>query len=73
MYRECYVCGVTENIILYHINSLRSIKKKYEAIRSQIKRIQMRVCKKCHNDIIYGKYYGPKKFIVFYNKFLAKF
>jgi hypothetical protein len=75
MYRECCVCGVTEEIALYHINNLRSMKKKdkYEAIRSQIKRIQIGVCKKCHHDIIHGKYDSPKKPVVFYNKFLVKF
>jgi group II intron reverse transcriptase/maturase len=75
-YNECCICGATEGIALHHNNSLGSIKEpkrdRYEAIRSQIKRIQIPVCNNCHNDITYGKYNNPKIPIEFYNEFLAK-
>ena len=50
IYNECCMCGSTDEITLHHINSIRSIKNKdkFEAIRSQIKRIQIPVCQKCY-------------------------
>ena len=75
-FNECCICGATEGINLHHINSLGSIKKpkrdRYEAIRSQVNRIQIPVCNNCHNNITYGKYHDPKTHIEFYNEFLAK-
>lgn len=75
-FNECCICGATEGIALHHINSLASRREssrdRYEAIRSQIKRIQIPVCNNCHNDITYGKYNNPKQPIEFYNEFLAK-
>ena len=76
MYSECCICGETEGIALHHLNSIRSIKKgrrdKFETIRSQVNRIQIPVCNKCHQDITYGKYNDPRTPITFYNEFLAK-
>jgi len=75
-YNECCICGSTESIELYHINSLKSIKNKEKdhgkVIRSQINRIQIPVCRPCHEDITHGRYNNPKKPIEFYNEFLAK-
>ena len=75
-YNECCICGSTESIELHHINSLRSIKNKEKdvnkVIRSQINRIQIPVCRCCHEDITHGRYNKPKKPIEFYNEFLAK-
>lgn len=61
-------------IALHHINSISSLKGKdrYENIRATINRLQIPVCKKCHEDITYGRYNNPKKPIEFYNEFLAK-
>ena len=68
------MCGTTDEITLHHINSIRSIKNKdkFEAIRSQIKRIQIPVCQKCHQEITHGRYNDQKKTIEFYNEFLVK-
>ena len=75
-YNECCICGSTESIELHHINSLKSIKNKEKdhgkVIRSQINRIQIPVCRPCHEDITHGRYNNPKKPIEFYNEFLAK-
>lgn len=75
-YNECSICGSAESIELHHINSLRSIKNKEKdpnkVIRSQINRIQIPVCKSCHEDITHGRYNKPKKPIEFYNEFLVK-
>jgi group II intron reverse transcriptase/maturase len=75
-YNECCICGETEEIALHHINSLRKIKEgkrdRFETIRSQINRIQIPVCNKCHKEITYGKYNDRKSPIEFYNEFIAK-
>jgi hypothetical protein len=74
IYNECCMCGETDSISLHHLNSIRSIKNKdkFEAIRSQIKRIQIPVCHKCHQEITHGRYNDQKTPIEFYNEFLAK-
>lgn len=76
MFNECCICGESEEIALHHLNSVRSIKRgkrdRFETIRSQVNRIQIPVCNKCHQDITYGKYNDPKTPITFYNEFLAK-
>jgi len=74
IYNECCICGATDMIALHHINSISSLKGKdrYENIRATINRLQIPVCKKCHEDITYGRYNNPKKPIEFYNEFLAK-
>ena len=61
-------------IALHHINCIRSLKNgvKYENIRASINRLQIPVCKKCHEDITHGRYNNPKMPIEFYNEFLAK-
>lgn len=76
LYNECCICGETDSIELHHINSLSSLRKKgkkdrFEQIRSQINRLQIPVCKTCHNDITNGKY-DKKTPIEFYNEFLAR-
>jgi len=60
-------------IALHHINSISSLKgrDRYENIRTTINRLQIPVCKKCHEDITHGRYNNPKKPIEFYNEFLA--
>lgn len=79
LYNECCICGETQGVAYHHINSLGAIirkknqtKDRYEVIRSQLNRIQIPVCKKCHQDIHNGRYNDPRKPIEFYNEFLAK-
>ena len=68
------MCGSTDEVALHHINSLGKIKNKdrFETVQSQIKRIQIPVCKLCHDEQTYGRYNNPKNPIEFYNEFLAK-
>ena len=75
-YNECCICGSTESIELHHTNSLKSTKNKEKdhgkVIRSQINRIQIPVCKPCHEDTTHGRYNNSKKLVEFYNEFLTK-
>ena len=68
------MCGATDEIALHHLNSVKSIKNKdkFEAIRSQINKVQILICPKCHQDQTYGRYNNSKKPIEFFNEFLAK-
>lgn len=74
-YQDCCICGYDKHIDLHHLNSLASIplrkRDKYEYIRSQLNRIQIPVCKKCHLLITNGKY-DKKSPIEFYNEYVAK-
>jgi group II intron reverse transcriptase/maturase len=74
IYNECCIYKATDPIALHHINSISSLKNrdKYENIRAIINRLQIPVCKKCHDDITHGRYNNPKTPIEFYNEFLAK-
>lgn len=74
IYNECCICGATDMIALHHINNISSLKNrdKYENIRATINRLQIPVCKKCHEEITHGRYNNPKTPIKFYNEFLAK-
>lgn len=75
VFGECCICGSIDNIELHHINSISSLKGKKDkaaAIRSQLNRLQIPVCKPCHNQITHGKYKNEKSPIDFYNEFLAK-
>lgn len=75
VFGECCICGSTDNIELHHINSISSLKNKKDkaaAIRSQLNRLQIPVCKSCHNKITHGRYKDEKSPIDFYNEFLAK-
>lgn len=75
VYNECCICGEIDSVALHHLNSLSNLgktKDKLENIRSQINRVQIPVCKKCHEDITFGKYNNPKTPMMFFNEFLAK-
>lgn len=70
----CCICGNTENIEMHHTNSIRKIGKKvkgFNLILQQINRKQIPVCKKCHNDITYGRYDSIKPSEM-YDEALAK-
>lgn len=76
IYNECCICGSEDQIELHHINSLRNIKREKRdsaaGLRMSTKRLQIPVCKACHQDITFGRYKDPKKPIDYYNEFLAK-
>ena len=75
IFAECCICGNKKGIALHHINSLRKIPKEKristQYIRSQINRLQIPVCYKCHQDITYGKY-NQQNPMIFFNEFIAK-
>lgn len=81
IYQECCICGKTEDIAMHHLNSVKSLKTQVDKhrkrsdsfgfIRNQLQRCQIPVCKKCHEDITYGRY-NLKQPITYYNEFLAK-
>lgn len=66
---ECELCGSQENIEVHHIRKVADIKKKYEGRKEPPKwasfmmernRKTIVVCRRCHQDITYGRYDGPK-------------
>ena len=66
---ECELCGSNENIEVHHIHKLADIRKKYKGRKQPPKwavfmmernRKTIVVCRKCHQDITYGRYDGPK-------------
>lgn len=75
IYESCCICGNPDDVAMHHINSLRKIKQnkrdKFEYIRSCIKRIQIPVCRNCHNDLTHGRY-DRNRPIEFYNEYIAK-
>lgn len=65
----CELCGTTKNIEIHHIRKLADIKKKYQGrkdpplwatVMMERNRKTIAVCQKCHRDITYGRYDGPK-------------
>lgn len=81
IYQECCICGETKDIAMHHLNSVRQLKTQvnkrrkksddFGFIRNSLQRLQIPVCRKCHEDITYGRY-NDKKPILYYNEFLAK-
>lgn len=75
LFTYCCICNSSEDIAMHHINSLRSIKDrekdKNAYIRKSLNRLQIPVCRSCHNDITSGRYSGTSP-IVFYNIAVAK-
>lgn len=66
---KCEICGSTENVEVHHIKSIRELKQKYQGRKnppiwvekmSERYRNTLVVCFKCHRDIHYGRYDGPK-------------
>lgn len=75
LFLNCCICGSDDNIAMHHTNSLRKVKLKernsYNYVMSSLNRKQIPVCKKCHDDITYGRYDKTKP-IKLYNTFLNK-
>lgn len=73
-FAECCICGSTKNIEMHHLNSLGKLKRsqdKLAFIRSSLNRIQIPVCRSCHNDITNG-IYSEEKPVKYYNEYLAR-
>lgn len=65
----CELCGSNQKIEIHHLRKLADIKKKYQGqkepplwVRVMMKRNRktLAVCQKCHQEITYGRYDGPK-------------
>ena len=65
---ECEVCGAVGNIEVHHIRALKDLKVKgrrekplWMQIMSARKRKTLMVCRRCHDDIQYGRPMRRKK------------
>ena len=59
----CAICGSTENIEMHHINKMKNIKgnkSEWTIKMMAMNRKTIPLCHKCHSNITYGKYDGPK-------------
>lgn len=75
LFNSCCRCGSNEYVGLHHINSLRSIKQRQREkfqykIQSKI-RLQIPLCRDCHNLITYGKYNDTMSPVEYYENFIT--
>lgn len=72
----CVICSESEGIEHHHINSLQSIpvqkRLKFDYIRSRFNRLQVPVCRACHQDLTFGKYSLNYPLAKTYDDWIAK-
>ena len=66
--QQCELCGAVDDIEVHHIRKLKDLDKRGQTEKPEwARRMSARhrktlvVCRKCHNDIHYGRYAGPAR------------